>query len=435
MNKIIASTGLVALGAASLHAAYAPGVSAQDTAKSWSLHGGVQGFYDSNNTLASDGNEQESWGVGFDIGAGYNLPLDQTFLGVDYTYGLKWYEARADNNTDQTHIFNLKLEHAFSERYDVSLKDSFVLSSEPTVLDAGGTVTAPTRTLRSDQDNWRNRANLDFGAQFSEKWGATIGYENMIYDYKQDAADVGGSGGFASRSQLLDRMQHLIPIDGRYTVNPKLVALAGYQFGMTDYMSDESYIWNGDTSGNTIVSPDWRNTQNHYLYVGAEYAVSSQLNTALRAGARHTKYDNLGDVAGTSNLDDTQLTPYVDLSASYLYNPGSYVTGGYRYDLSATDVQVLNNKTHVVYVSLTHKITSRVDVNLLYQYQNSNFNFNDNIDGSGGESFNIFGLDFDYKITEYLSAQLGYKFDDLSSDVPNRSYNRHIGFLGLRANY
>ena len=158
MNKIIASTGLVALGAASLHAAYAPGMSARDTAKSWSVFGGFQGFYDSNSTTSPDGFEQGSWGIGFDVGAGYKLPLDQTFFGADYSYGLKWYEARDSGNTDQRHNFNIVLDHAFSEQYDVSVKDSFVYSAEPTVLDQGGAVTAPTR-VRTDQDGWRNRAN------------------------------------------------------------------------------------------------------------------------------------------------------------------------------------------------------------------------------------------------------------------------------------
>lgn len=429
MNKIIASTGLVALSAVGLQAAYAPGLSAQDSAKSWSVHGGLQGFYDSNSTASPDATRQESWGVGFDVGVGYNLPLDQTFLGVDYTYGLKWYEARVDNNTDQTHIFNLKLDHAFSERYDVSVKDSFIYSREPTVIDAGGATTAPTQ-LRTEGSGMRNRGNIDFGMQFSPKWGVGIGYENNWYDYDQDVGDV--APGVASRSQLLDRMQHLIPIDARYTVNPKFVALVGYQYGLTDYSSNDNYF-SGNVGG--VVAPDWRNNNAHYGYLGGEYAVSSQLNLAFKGGAQYTTYDNLKSYDTT--LDENQVTPYADLSASYMYNPGSFVTGGYNYSLTATDVQVLNNKTHVVYVALTHKITARVDANLLYQFQFSSFNDNDNGStlGNGSETFNILGLDFSYKISEYLSANIGYKYDDLNSDINFRSFNRHIGFIGLKANY
>ena len=168
MKKIIASTGMVALGVASLPAADAYG---QDSAKSWSLQGAVRGFYDSNSTASVDGFEIESFGVGVEAGVSYNLPLDQTFLGADYTYGLKWYEGRDSGKTDQTHKFNLKADHTFSERYKITFKDSFVVTDEPTVLDQGGVITA-----RSKSDAMRNRANLDFAAQFTPKLGATIGY-------------------------------------------------------------------------------------------------------------------------------------------------------------------------------------------------------------------------------------------------------------------
>jgi hypothetical protein len=188
----------------------------------------------------------------------------------------------------------------------------------------------------------------------------------------------------------------------------------------------------------TPASPDWRNSQANYGYVGAEYSMTSQLNAAIRGGAQYTTYDNLSDVS--PGADDSQVTPYADLSVSYLYNPGSFVTGGFTYGLTATDVQVLDNKSSVFYVALTHRITSRVDANLLYQFQYSTYNQNDNAVAPGSnlgsyESFNVFGIDFSYKISEYLSAQVGYKYDDLASDTPNRPYNRHIGFVGLRAHY
>jgi hypothetical protein len=437
MNKIIAATGLVALSAAGMQAQYAPGLSAQDSSKSWGLTGGFQGFYDSNSTTSPDSSRVESWGIGFDVGASYSLPLDATYFGIDVTYGLKWYEARTDGNTDQSVIMNLRLDHAFSERYDVKVKDSFVYSNQPTVLDAGGAITAPT-TLRTDSDSFRNRANIDFGMQMSPKWGLGVGLENTFYQYMQGAGDVANSLVNPSRAQLLDRSESLVPVDVRYTVDPKLTALVGLQYGRTDYLSNDPYLTPYSTSLTDYWSPDWRNSSSVYGYLGAEYSVTSQLNTALKAGAQWTQYDKLNDYG--SGLDDDQLTPYVDLSVSYLYNPGSFVTGGYTYGLTATDVQVLDNRSSVFYVALTHKITARVDANLLYQFQYSTYNSNDNSANPGSnlgsyESFNMFGIDFSYKISEFLSAQVGYKYDDLHSDTQGRPYNRHIGFVGLRARY
>ena len=63
MKKLIASAGLVALGTAGLHAAYAPGLTEQQTSKPWTVSASLRGFYDDNITTASiSTNRQESFG-------------------------------------------------------------------------------------------------------------------------------------------------------------------------------------------------------------------------------------------------------------------------------------------------------------------------------------------------------------------------------------
>ena len=52
MKKIIASASLAALGAASVQAAYAPGLSPQEKSKAWTISGTLRGFYDDNPTLS-----------------------------------------------------------------------------------------------------------------------------------------------------------------------------------------------------------------------------------------------------------------------------------------------------------------------------------------------------------------------------------------------
>jgi hypothetical protein len=430
MKKIIASTGMVALGVLGVQAAYTPGMSGQDTAKSWSLHGALRGFYDSNSTTSPDGAEVKSYGIGVEAGVGYNLPLDTTFFGADYTYGLKWYEGRDSGKTDQTHKFNLKVDHSFSEKYKVTLKDSFVVTSEPTVLDQGGVVTSPVRRLNADA--MRNRGNLDFAAQFTPKLGATIGYGNTFYDYDQSASDVANSVTGPSRSQLLDRMEHLIPVEGRYTVNPETVVLAGYQFGLVNYQDNNPY--NVGLPGATDpLSPDWRDNRSHYIYAGIEHNFTPQLNAALRGGAQILEYTQLPSNAA---VDSTSTNPYVDGNVSYLYNPGSYVLVGYRHSSTATDLTVLDAETDLIYVSWTHRITTQLSANLSYQWQYSSFHqgFSGSLDNQN-EMFNIFGINLSYSINQFLSCEIGYNYDDLDSDVASRSYTRHVGYVGVRATY
>jgi len=428
MKKIIASTGMVALGLAGIQVA-----SGQDAAKSWSLHGALRGFYDSNSTALPDDLEIESFGIGVEAGVGYNLPLDQTFFGLDYTYGLKWYEGRDSGKTDQTHKVNLKVDHSFSERYKVTLKDSFVATSEPTVLDQGGAITA-----RALSDALRNRANLDFAAQFTPTLGATIGYGNIFYDYDHEAGDVPTPPGYLpgsispSRSQLLDRMEHQIPIEGRYTLQPETVVLVGYQYGFSDYQDDNPY-YISDGLNTQLVNPSWRNSRSHFVYGGVEHNFTPQLNAALRGGVELRDYT---DVPSNVNIDDSSTNPYVDGNVSYLYNPGSYLLVGYRHSNTAVDLTVLDAQTDLIYLSWTHRITARLDANLTYQWQYSTFNqgFNGLYDDEQ-DIYNIFGINLSYNVNRFLTTELGYNLDDLNSDVNGRSYTRHVVYLGIRATY
>jgi len=426
MKKIIASTGMVALSVAGMHV---PAAIGQDAAKSWSLHGSLRGFYDSNTTASADGFEDDSFGVGLEAGISYNLPLDQTFFGADYTYGLKWYEDRDSGETDQSHKFNLKADHTFSERYKISFKDSFVVTSEPTVLDEGGPITS---TLRTDSDAMRNRANIDFAAQFTPKLGATIGYGNTWYNYDQEASDVPAPAFFPSRSQLLDRMEHLVPVEGRYTLNPETILLAGYQYGMVDYQDNAGYFVNMPGAAG-VLDPSWRNNQSHYFFGGVEHNFTSQLNGALRAGVQMLDFT---DLPAGATIDDDSSNPYADASLSYLYNPGSYFLVGYRHSNTATDLTVLDTQTHLVYLNWTHRITTQLNANLTYQWQYSTFEqaFNA-VQNDETEMFNIFGFNLSYTINQFLTGEIGYNFDDLDSDVLGRSYTRHIGYVGIRATY
>ena len=149
MKKIVASVGLVALGASGLQAASSP--ITLDAAKPFSISASLRGFYDDNINSAPDNAVLDSGGVhyyrssvGFEVSPSLIVnwtPVEQTTIGIGYTYTFKYYENKPLNNADnfdQTHKFDLSLDHAFSERYQVSVKDSFVIGQEPDLfVDAG----------------------------------------------------------------------------------------------------------------------------------------------------------------------------------------------------------------------------------------------------------------------------------------------------------
>ena len=158
MKKIIASASLAVLGAASLQAEYAPGLSATEKSKPWTISAILRGFYDDNPTDSFRTRKQESWGLEVSPSLGVNIALDQTLIGFTYVYDLRFFEARPDNDADHSHLVNLKINHAFNERYKLDLGDTFNYAQEPELQ--SGIVSVPLRTKQNYIHN-NGRAAFD----------------------------------------------------------------------------------------------------------------------------------------------------------------------------------------------------------------------------------------------------------------------------------
>ncbi len=424
----------MALSAASLQAAYAPGLTAMEKAKPWSVSASLRGFYDDNYTTtpskSATGAPRDSLGFEVSPSASLNLPLQTSFIGLSYIYSMRYYDDRASDKADHSHQFNGKFDHAFSERYKLETSESFVIAQEPEILDPSGLTTVP---LRTEGDNLRNTASADFTAQLSKLLGVQLGYENQFYDYEQTQADiindpalnVGNPFGFQSRSSLLDRMEHMGTINLRWQAMPQTVAILGYQFGLVDYTSDDP-IQPG-------VQPQIRNKKTHRWYVGADQNFNSKLNGSLRVGGELANYYN--DPAA-----ETGLGPYADGSLTYAYAQGDYLQAGLRHSRNQTDVfapagasVTQDQESTAFYVSLVHQLTAKISANVLGQFQHSIFEggaFDDS-----GEQYFTAGLNLAYRINPHWLAETGYNYWRLASEIPDRSYSRNYLYLGVRATY
>jgi len=417
MKKLIASAGLVAVGATSLQAAYAPGLSPLETAKPWSVSATVRGFYDDNYATAPSSftGKKSSFGFEFSPSAAINIPLEQTYFGASYIYTMRYYESRPNDNFDQTHEATLKLDHRFSERYKVTVSDAFAYSEEPDVIQPTG---APVSVFtRTDASALRNVANVDFTAQITELFGLRPGYRNIWYNFLDS--------GPGSRSATLDRVEQYLHLDATYQAAEHLIGLVGYEFGLRNYTSDEEIIAGSGLTG------DVRDSQSHKGYVGVEYAMSSQLNAAAKAGVQYTTYENL---SGEDNV-----SPWFDINATYTYLPGSYAQLGIRVDKAATDVTgfsgsdlVRDENTTTVYGSVNHRITRELTASLIGQYQYGSFN-GGSFDGEVENWFSV-GINLEYRINPNWAVETGYNWDRLDSDI-GRSFSRNRVYVGASATF
>src|SRR3989454_828320 len=324
MKKIIASASLAALGAASLHGAYAPGLSPQEKSKAWTISGTLRGFYDDNPTASIGKDKQESWGLELSPSLAVNLALDQTLIGFNYTYDMRYYEARPRHEADHSHRVTLKINHAITERYKLEVSDSFNYAQE---AELEGIVSNPTGTLRNEQSYAHNTGRLAFSAELTPILGLLAEYQNDYWDYEQR--------GDGSLSALLDRIEHLGSISARWQATPNTVGILTYSYGLIDHLSHESLDFRTAILPAFFpsVDPGTRDARSHFVSVGAEQTFTSQLTGKARVGAQFTDYPN-----ALPNQDNSVVSPYADASASWTYNPGSYLQLGIKHQRNQTDV-------------------------------------------------------------------------------------------------
>jgi len=225
---------LVALGASGLYSAPIPGLT-EEGGKNWSVAATLRGFYDDNiNTAPSGPGKQDAFGIEISPSVNYGIQWQQTQLTLGYVYSFKYYDhqpAGSSTKYDQQHLFNLALDHAFTERYRLGVRDAFAIGQEPDVLRTDNAFTA---FQRISGDNIRNYGSIVFDADITRLFGLEIGYDNSFFDYAQSGVQFDDFGNILpSNSALLDRIENGVHLDSRWMICPETVGIFGYNSGMS----------------------------------------------------------------------------------------------------------------------------------------------------------------------------------------------------------
>ena len=428
MKKIAASVGLIALGTACVSAAD-ESYSSAEAGKLWKVTASLRGFYDDNVNSAPRGARRPST-TGFSLspGGSFTWQRDSTTVSLNYRYSLIYYGTKPLNSTsqiDQNHIFDAALSHVINERYKFSATDSFVLGQEPDTLRSGD---ALTTTQRIPGDNIRNTAALVFNAELTPVAGLEAGYDNSVFAY---SADFRTTRIIPSISGTSDRMEHGIHLDGRWQWRPQTTAVLGYRYSLVNFTGNE-IIAVGPTGTRFLSST--RDSRAHYAYVGADHIFNPDLSASARVGATFSDY-----YKDPSHRSD--VSPYVRLSANYGYAPESSVQAGFTYDRNATDTigrvsatqgLTSSQQSATLFGTINHRIVPNLFGMLTAQYQDSSF-----VGGqlnNQSEQYLLLGVSLSYKFAHYLSAELGYNYDNIHS-ATGRSYDRNRIYAGISGTY
>jgi Putative beta-barrel porin 2 len=428
MKKFFVSMGLAAAGTTGLHAAYAPDVTTMDTAKVWSLSGTLRGFFDDNYTTQTTG--RGSYGFEFSPSFGLNIPMQQTEIGLRYTFGLYYYQDRQEQDqdpVDMTHQLDFWLAHAFTERWQAKLQDSLVVAQEPELL-AGGVATATPRRISGS--NVSNSGVISVNTDWTRMFSTVFTYQNKFYDYQNS----GGTALNPSYAGTLNRIEQYFSLDFQWHLAPLTTLLVGYEYEQVNYTGDEVIGAFQPVSGPiTIYHSNSRDNFSHIAYLGAQHAILPNLSISAEAGVQYT--DDYND-------NSTSLGPYANATLTYTYTPGAYAEIGVTDSRNATDeVSVnanngsitLDQESTVVYGSINHNITPKLLATLIGQIQFSDFN--GGAINNQSETFYSVGLNLNYNFTQHVSAEIGYNFDHDDSTVAGRSYFRHRVYVGITGTY
>jgi len=408
MKNLLRIAGAVAVGAIAI-----TNVSAAE-GNPFSASLSLRGFYDDNIATTPNGipGKQESYGFEAKPSVRYFLEQNELNLEVGYAYGIRYYENRS-NSADHSHKFDLLVDYVFSPKFRAAFNEEFVVAQEAALLDPS--VAAGGALLRANGNNIRNAAEILGRLQASRLIAIEGAYKNTFIDNEDE--------GIGSRSSLLDRMEHLLRLDGEYQWARETAFVVGGRFLYRDQRSEDPLAPAGPL-------PSTRDSRSYFGYVGANHSFTSQLKGLVRFGAEFIEYPNA--LPGVSD----EVGPFAEASLSYEYAKDSTLTAGLRHQTTQTDVTAgtTSASATTLFAVLDHEFTERINCGIRSSFRSSSFNNGVN-DGSDDLFFNI-GVNASYAlIIDRLSAEAAYIHDRLDSDLLGRSFSRNQVFIGLRATY
>jgi hypothetical protein len=382
--------------------AFAMGAVAQDiragkegAEKPYTITVSLRQEYD-DNINTSPNNEIGSFKTIINPGITLNYPMENTLFSAGYQFGSTYFWDRPGDDWDFSHLFSGRINHKFSPRFELDVRELFRFAQEDELRD-GGVI------QRRLGDGWTNIVSIQGTTQWAERFSTSTTYRNEIKRYNDDIV------AFTN-----DLVQHEVAQDFLFTVLPTTTAVFNYTYTTTDYDDID------------------RDFDSHKVMVGADHYLLPKWLLSGRAGAEFTLYDN-------PILDDG-VGPYVNVVTAWNYLPGSSARLGYTYGTKLTDdTNFGSSEGHTFDFSLNHAITAKLSAGTrlgatLQTFEKSrrlNPGVTQNIDE---QSF--FGEVFArYSITDYLSADAGYRHSFVDSDNLAREYWRNQVWIGLTGKY
>jgi hypothetical protein len=394
--------GLAVLGLAwPAGAAYNP-FPLRDPTRPWSFSLATSVGYD-DNTGTSEDDRVDSLVASISPQALWNVPLEQTFLGLRYGYNAVWYADRlGDDPWDQSHTVDFLFSHQFSSRLTLDLSERFRRGVEPELVE---TEAGQPITVRRLGDYSYNNLSGVVTYNLTRRWTASASTTWYLYRYEED-----------TYAEASDRDNYQVVGTMMYSVNPRTFVGGSYRYAASVY----------DNAGMN----DEKNSDGHTVYGSLIHRFNPRLTSSVAAGYEFREFED-GDDDGS---------PYFVGSLSYSYAKASAVSLGLSYsfaDSTPGTEGFRSSESLVTSVQISQRVTSKFRVNLdvshAYSiYDNPTAGFTDT--SASQQSLSV-GAVARYYFTGWLNTSLSYRYDLAFGDDDSLHYYRNRIWWGLQFVY
>lgn len=337
------------------------------------------------NIFQEENDEDDSLKIIEEVDLSFNANLPQSFIGLHYKPSFVYWNDR-DDDTDLHHAFDAILNHNFSSRLSIGIKERFRLAEVPEEINNGF-------TIREENDYIYNSINGTLTAKLSPATKVDLGGRHMLLQY--DDEGIGAQQ---------DYTRYVGGVSLTHELKPTTTVIADAR--IEDIAYDDS---------------EGRDATSLYIGAGVDQTFSPSLLGTLRAGYQQKDFD----AAGTDSAD----SPYFDASFTLLPVPSTRLTLGTAFSQSDTDVFPFANQERLrFYATLAQEVTAKVDAFLSASYADGDYKAEEAASGSavsdGNEEVVNVSLRATYEVNKNHVLEAGWQLVDLDSDF-GRTFTRN----------
>jgi hypothetical protein len=324
----------------------------------------------------------------------FSYPMDNSTFDARYTFGLTYYnKSAAGSQYDQDHDVVLRYNHAFSDRFNLDLRDEGGYHTDPSLLQAIGTVAR-------DGGYYSNIATAEFTAQWTPLFGTVTSYSNNFIKYENQSIGEEQNSDENTFSQ-----------DLRFAFWPSVTFAVGGIYDEISYFDTNRGF--STYTGNT----------------GLDWQVLPSLSVGFRVGGSVTETDS----------GPTSESPYASANLNWQLGERSRLILSYVHTVTPTDVVFAQGEeSDRVTANFIYNITEKITANLQGIYTYADYT-SELLTGGTGDEFteNVIGLDvgLTYHYNQYVDFEGGYILGDVSSQDNGRDYTQNQYYVGIRGTY